>query len=252
MSGWNLTGRLISKHFGALGDKVAEAIAGFDPETATEADRDRLQQTLLQTAQKLASANADYEKESQDVVELRKRIASNEKVAEQLVSMLANGSITEEAAAMFCDELESDKSRLSQELQEETDAKQYAVEIKQIVDSLSEQLSQFDAAAKRAKQALANAEAAQDLQQMRLNRQAELNGLNGLRKDSSALSALTRRAQAMSSEAAGMKIVADLQQKPIDQAKAIDAIRASVANGGRTESLAERLARLSGKTEQAA
>eukprot|EP01032_Pedospumella_encystans_P033974 gene33974-38398_t len=41
-NGWALTARLITKHFGALGDRVSEAIANFDPETATEADRDRL------------------------------------------------------------------------------------------------------------------------------------------------------------------------------------------------------------------
>ena len=48
---WGLTARLINKHFGALGDKIAEAIAGFDPETATEADRDRLAATLREAAQ---------------------------------------------------------------------------------------------------------------------------------------------------------------------------------------------------------
>ena len=33
--GWSLSVSLISKHFGKLGDTLAEAIASFDPETAT-------------------------------------------------------------------------------------------------------------------------------------------------------------------------------------------------------------------------
>ena len=55
-----LTARLISKHFGALGDRVSEAIANFDPETATEADRDRLADSLRLTAQKLAAARGAF------------------------------------------------------------------------------------------------------------------------------------------------------------------------------------------------
>ena len=75
LSGWGLTGRLISKHFGALGDKVSEAIANFDPETATQADRDRIQDTLRSTAQKLAAARASFDKEHADVVQLQKLLA---------------------------------------------------------------------------------------------------------------------------------------------------------------------------------
>ena len=54
-SGWGLTARLVTKHFGALGNRIAEVIANFDPETATEADRDRLVATLRETAQVLAT-----------------------------------------------------------------------------------------------------------------------------------------------------------------------------------------------------
>ena len=57
-SGWGLTARLVTKHFGALGNRIAEVIANFDPETATEADRDRLVATLRETAQLLATSRA--------------------------------------------------------------------------------------------------------------------------------------------------------------------------------------------------
>jgi hypothetical protein len=68
LNGWGLTARLITKHFGALGNRVSEAIANFDPETATEADRDRLADSLRSTAQKLAAASSSFDKEAADVV----------------------------------------------------------------------------------------------------------------------------------------------------------------------------------------
>ncbi len=248
-SGWGLTARLISKHFGALGDRVSEAIANFDPETATEADRDRLAETLRQTAQKLASARSAFDKEHEDVVKLRNLIASDEKATETLADRLAAGKISEATINMFCDELEANKARLPQELQEEADAQDYMNELQKIVDALSKQLAEFDATAKKALQALAAAQAQKDLQATRAERQSQLAGLQGMSGNSSALNALTRRAQTVANEAAGMKIVADIGQKPLDQAAELEAIRKSVSQPDTAgESALDRLKRLSNKT----
>lgn len=245
-SGWGLTARLITKHFGVLGDRVSEAIANFDPETATEADRDRLADTLRATAQKLASARSAFDKEHADVVNLRNLIANDEKATETLAERLAAGKISEATVNLFCDELEANKARLPQEIQEEADAQQYMDELQKIVDALSKQLADFDAAAKKAMQALATAKAQKDLQQLRNERQSELAGLQGMQGNSSALNALTRRAQTVSNEAAGLRIVADIGQRPIDQAAEIDAIRKSVSQGDTAgESTLDRLRRLS-------
>ena len=247
-NGWGLTARLISKHFGVLGDRVSEAIANFDPETATEADRDRLADTLRSTAQKLAAARSSFDKEHNDVVKLRNLIATDEKATETLGQRLAEGKISEATINLFCDELEANRARLPQEIQEEADAQQYMDELQKIVDALSKQLADFDAAARKALQALATAKAQKDLQAIRSERQSQLAGLQGLQGNSSALEALTRRAQTVSNEAAGMKIVADIGQRPHDQAAEIEAIRKSVSQADTSgESTLERLKRLSGK-----
>jgi hypothetical protein len=247
-SGWGLTARLISKHFGALGDRVAEAIANFDPETATEADRDRLADTLRQTAQKLAGARASFDKEHADVANLRTLIENDEKASGTLAERLAAGKISEATINLFCDELEANKARLPQEIQEEADAQEYMNELQKIVDALSKQLSDFDAAAKKALQALATAKAQKDLQEVRAERQSQLDGLKGLQGHSSALEALTRRAQTVKNEAEGMRIVADIAQKPLDQQAELDAIRKSVSQPDTAgESALERLKRLSAK-----
>ncbi|MFZ6681510.1 hypothetical protein [Undibacterium sp. Tian12W] len=253
MNGWGLTARLISKHFGALGDKISEAIANFDPETATEADRDRLAAALRDTAQKLAAARASFDKEHNDVVRLRELIANDEKASATLADRLAAGKISEATVSLFCDELEANKARLPLEIQEEADAREYMDELQKIVDAFSKQLADFDAAAKKALQSLAAAKAQKDLQQLRMDRQEQLSSLSSMASHSSALNALTRRAQTVSNEAAGLRIVADIGQKPLDQAAEIDAIRKSVAQADTAgESTLERLKRLSSQTATAA
>ncbi len=248
-SGWGLTARLVSKHFGVLGNRISEAIANFDPETATEADRDRLAETLRETAQLLASARSSFEKEHNDVVSLQNLIANDERATEKLAERLAAGTIAEATVTMFCDELEANKSRLPQEVQEEADAKAYMDELQKIVDALSKQLAEFDAQAKKALQALAAAKAQKELQELRMERQSQLAGLTGMQGNSTALSALTRRAQAVSNEAAGMRIVADIGQKPLDQQAELEAIRKSVSEPDTgAETTLERLKRLSAKT----
>ncbi|MFZ6843373.1 hypothetical protein [Undibacterium sp. RuTC16W] len=248
LNGWGLTARLISKHFGVLGDKVSEAIANFDPETATEADRDRLADTLRESAQKLATARAAFDKEHTDVVKLRELIANDEKASGTLAERLASGQISEATVSLFCDELEANKSRLPLELQEEIDAQEYMNELQKIVDALSRQLADFDAAAKKALQNLASAKAQKDLQELRVERQGQLANLSGMKGQSSALDALTRRAQTVSNEAAGMRIVADIGQKPLDQAAEIEAIRKSVSQADTAgETTLQRLQRLSAK-----
>jgi hypothetical protein len=253
MKGWGLTARLISKHFGTLGDMLAQSIARYDPETATRTDRDHLAERLRDTAQKLAAARASFTREQADVVTLRELIANDEKALLTLSEKMASGQISEATVGLFCDELEANTNRLPMEIQEQDDARDYMTQLQLIVDSLSQQLAQFDASAKKAIQGLNSAKAQKDLQEMHLERQSQLTGLAGLQGQSSALSALTRRAEALSAEADGLRIVVDIGQKPLDQAAEIAAIRRSVTQSGNTaESMLERLRRLSAQQKDAA
>lgn len=246
-SGWGLTARLVSKHFSALGGRLAEAIATFDPETATEADRDQLQKTLNQTAQKLAKARMDYASERKDVVDLQAMVANDEKASEILAERLSAGTISEAAVNAFLDELEANKARLPTEQLEEASAKELMDELDKLVQLFSKQLNEFDAMAKKARQQATTAQAQIDLQRARQESQDQLAGLRASAGGTStALGALNKRTQRLTEQAAGMKIVTDLAQKPLDQANEIDEIRRSVAQGsGPAETTLERLRRLS-------
>lgn len=249
-AGWSLTGRLISKHFGALGGSIASMIANFDPETATEADRDALAANLRQIAVKFARAKTDFDKEHTDVVTLRDQIAQDENVAAALIDRLAAGTIDEATAAAFCDELEAQKTRLPLEIQEEAEAKAFMDEIKSIMDEMSTRLTQFDAQAAKARRELQAAQAQMDLQRTRQEQQEELRGLSGAGVAGTAMTALQKRAADLRAQAEGMKLVTDIGNKPADDRAKMDALRASVTAGASGAlSLKDRLAALAAKKD---
>jgi chromosome segregation ATPase len=246
-NGWNLSGRLIAKHFGGLGDKLAETIASFDPETATEADRAHLQEILQSTAIKVAQARNNFNKEHNDVVTLQEQIAKDEKAAGILADKLSRGEIDEATVNLFCDELEQEKKQLPQEVQEEAEAKQFLDEIESVLKEITSQLEVFDAQAKKALQTLAQAKAQRDLQELKLQRQNELDSLHNIGKTSTALSALSKKAEKINTEAEGMEIVNGIQNEKADKQNTIEEVRkmAEQQTTG-TETAAERLKRLIG------
>lgn len=251
--GWGLTGRLIAKHFGALGNTIASAIANFDPETATEADRDNLAGKLKDIGTRYAQAKTAFEKEEKDVIVLKQQIEQDENVAAALVDRLTAGTIDEATATLFCEELENAKARLPQEVQEADEARAFMDELKSIVDEMSKRLQEFDVVAARARREAASAQAQVDLQRTRQGQQEDLRTLRGeAGGSSSALGALQKRAANLRAQAEGMKIVTDIGNKPADDKAKLDALRKSVATGSTgTPSVADRLKALAANKQTA-
>ncbi len=245
MSGWNLTGRLISKHFAGLGDSFAQAIASFDPETATQADRDALQEKVITVNTKLAAAKREFDKEHQDVTTLTSQLASDKNVLVALQQRLAAGTVTEAVVNTFIDEYTANANRLPQEQAEEAQAKEFLDQIQEIVTTISDQLRKFDDNAKAALRALETAKAANQLQDLKAERQAELDSLGGLKTSSTALSALTAKATKLQDQAAGKAALNSVLSEKTDRAAEIEEIRASV-NAPAPTSAADRLAALLG------
>lgn len=133
-SRWGRTARLISTHCGVLGARVSEAIANFDPETATDAERERLAATLRDTAHVLAQARAAFDKERADMARLRALIANDEKAAEKLAARLAAGTISEKTVTLFRNTLAANKARLPQQMHEEPDARSHMDKLQKIID----------------------------------------------------------------------------------------------------------------------
>jgi len=250
MSGWKLAAKLFLNQIGALGDSVAQSLAAFDPETATQVDRDNLVAKLREVATKLAEARRKYDAEKREAEDLAAQIAQDEKAAAVLLQKFEAGSIDEATLTEFANNLEDMKGRLPGELQDATDAKELVDTLQGILDTIDKKLADFDANAKKALRAIEQAKADHEREQLRLQGQEEMRSLKaGLGSSSTALGALNKKAEQLRVQADSAAIVADIGQKPIDRANAVEEARRIAAGGAApaAESAADRLRRLTGK-----
>lgn len=250
MSGWKLSAALFMKQISALGDTVAQALASFDPETATEVDRDNLVAKLREVAAKLAEARRKYELEKKEADDLAAQIASDEKAAAILISKFEAGLVDEATLNEFANNLEAMKARLPGEQQDAVEAKELVDTLEGILKTIEQKLADFDANAQKALRAIAQAKADNEREQLRLQSQEELRTLKaGLGTTSTALGALNKKAEQLRVQADAAGIQADIGQKPIDRANAVEEARRIAAGtaGAPSETAADRLRRLTGQ-----
>ncbi len=248
-SSWGLLGNLVTKHIDKLGQTMSEVIAGWDPETATEVDRDRLANSLREAATELEIARQSYNKEHNDVVNLKKTIEDDTRSLVELEKHIAAGTISEASANTFLDNLEKSKTRLVIEEKEEKNALEFMETVKKVVETFSEALADFDRRAKEKIQEMEQAKQECDLEKMKAEQQKEINSLTGgVKVGSSALNALANKAAKMRAEAAGIKAVAEVTQAPLNKEKEIENIRKSFAQPA-TETAMERLKRLAAENQ---
>ncbi len=250
MSGWKLSAALLIKQISALGDTVAQALASFDPETATQVDRDNLVAKLREVALKLAEARRKYEAEKKEADDLANLIAQDEKAAGILISKFEAGQVDEATLTEFANNLEDMKARLPAEQQDVADAKELVDTLQSILDTIEKKLADFDANAKKALRAIEQAKADKERQDLRLQSQQEMNALkSGLGSSSTALGALAKKAEKLRVQADATAIEADIGQKPLDRVNAVEEAR-RLAAGAATptaESAADRLRRMTAK-----
>lgn len=250
MSGWKLASALFVKQIGALGNSIAQALASFDPETATEVDRDNLKAKLREVAVKLAEARRKYDVEKKEADDLAAQIARDEAAAAVLIGKFEAGQIDEATLNEFANNLEDMKGRLPAEQQDVADAKELVDTLQSIIDDVEKKLTDFEANAQKALRAIAQAKADQERQSLRLQQQEEMRVLkSGMGSTSTAIGALNAKAEKLRVQADATRIQADIGQKPLDRANAVEEARriAAGTNTPAAESAADRLRRLTGK-----
>lgn len=253
MSGWKLSAAMLIKQISALGDTVAQSLASFDPETATEVDRDKLVAKLREVAAKLAEARRKHEAEKKEAQDLADLIAKDERAAAVLLSKFEAGQVDEATLAEFAANLEAMKARLPAEQQDVTDAQELVDTLQTILGTIEKKLADFDINAKKALRAIAQAQADKERQEIRLQSLEELRSMkSGMSSSSTALGALTKKAEKLRVAADAAAIEADLGQKPVDRLSAVEEAR-RIAEGAAApaESAAERLRRMIGATPAA-
>src|SRR5947209_6358166 len=112
MSGWKVSAALVGKHASVLGDKIASVIAAYDPETATQVDRDNLQAKLREVAVKLAGAKQKYDAAQKAADALAATIANDQKAAVILIAKAEKKELDDATLNEFATNLEENQQKL--------------------------------------------------------------------------------------------------------------------------------------------
>ncbi|VWB33983.1 hypothetical protein BLA14095_01350 [Burkholderia lata] len=248
MSGWKLVSSLLAKHVGTVGDRLAQQIAAFDPETATQVDRDNLQAKLHEVAVKLAEAKQKSNKAQTAAAELKASIDGDIKASVVLIDKFEKQEINEATLTQFTDDLERRKRDLPQREAEADSARQLVETLQEILGTVETQLNEFDAKARAAMADLAQAQADRERAQLMQQQQDELNRLRASTGSASTgLGALQAAATQARVSADAAQTVASIGQKPLDQQAAVEEARRIAAGGAPSgsESVIDRLRRIS-------
>ncbi|WP_423381294.1 hypothetical protein [Burkholderia sp. LMG 32019] len=248
MSGWKLVSSLLAKHVGTVGDRLAQQIAAFDPETATQVDRDNLQAKLHEVAVKLAEAKQKSNKAQTAAAELKASIDGDVKASVVLIDKFEKQEISEATLTQFTDDLERRKRDLPQREAEADSARQLVETLQEILGTVETQLNEFDAKARAAMADLAQAQADRERAQLMQQQQDELYRLRASTGSASTgLGALQAAAAQARVSADAAQTVASIGQKPLDQQAAVEEARRIAAGGtpAGSESVLDRLRRIS-------
>ncbi|MDO9212795.1 MAG: hypothetical protein Q8Q54_14815 [Methylococcales bacterium] len=254
MGTFSLLGRLFGAQVDQAGESLVGALVAFDPETATEVDRDALADKIQGVARKFAEAKQDYDKEQNDVVVKEAQIAQYLTTLDIMVGQLERQEISQAAFDDFFAGIEEAQAQLVQEQEEAAEAKAVKDELDDILKILTSQLNDFDKITTKALRDVKLAESQVEKEKLKADRQAELANLkNGIGAESTAVRKLQQIAQKAKIEAEAAKTVREITAKPQSQAEKMEAMMAQAKQAGApavsTLSAAERVAALKAKTK---
>lgn len=256
MGTFSLLGRLFGAQVDQAGESLVGALVAFDPETATEVDRDALVEKIQDVAKKFAEAKQDYDKEYNDVVVQQKQLNEYLATLDIMVGQLERQEITQSVFDEFFAGIEESQAQLAQEEEEAAEAKAVKDELDEILKVLTQQMNDFDRVTTKALRDVKLAESQAEKEKLKAERQAELANLkNGIGGESTAVKKLQEMAKQAKIEAEAAKTVREVTSKPVSQAEKMAALVAQAKQAGTpatsTMSAAERVAALRAKTKGA-
>lgn len=254
MGTFSLLGRLFGAQVDQAGESLVGALVAFDPETATEVDRDALAEKIQNVARKFAAAKQDYDKEQNDVVVKQAQINEYLGSLDVMVGQLERQEITQSVFDDFYAGIEEAQVQLVQEQEEAAEAKAVKDELDDILKILTSQLHDFDKITTKALRDVKLAESQVEKEKLKAERQAELANLKkGIGGESTAVRKLQEIANKAKIEAEAAKTVREITAKPQSQEEKMAAIMAqakqAAAPAASTMSAAERVAALKAKVK---
>jgi hypothetical protein len=254
MGTFSLLGRLFGAQVDQAGESLVGALVAFDPETATEVDRDALAEKIQNVAKKFAAAKQDYDKEQNDVVVKQGQINEYLSTLEVMVGQLDRQEISQAVFDDFYAGIEESQVQLVQEQEEAAEAKAVKDELDDILKILTSQLHDFDRITSKALRDVKLAESQVEKEKLKSERQAELANLKkGIGGESTAVRKLQEIANKAKIDAEAAKTVREITTKPQSQEDKMAAIMAQAkqasAPATSTMSAAERVAALKAKVK---
>jgi hypothetical protein len=254
MGTFSLLGRLFGAQVDQAGESLVGALVAFDPETATEVDRDALEEKIQGVARKFAEAKQDYDKEQNDVVVKQAQINEYLGSLDVMVGQLERQEISQGVFDDFYAGIEEAQVQLVQEQEEAAEAKAVKDELDDILKILTSQLNDFDKITSKALRDVKLAESQVEKEKLKADRQAELANLKkGIGAESTAVRKLQEIAKKAKIEAEAAKTVREITTKPQSQEEKMAEIMAKAkqasAPATSTMSAAERVAALRAKTK---
>jgi hypothetical protein len=251
MGTFSLLGRLFGAQVDQAGESLVSALVAFDPETATQVDRDALVEKIQTVAEKFASAKQEYDKEQNDVVVMQRQINDYLSTLDVMVGQLERQEIAQSVFDDFCAGIEEAQAQLTQEEEEASEAKAVKDELEEILKVLTQQMNDFDRVTSKALRDVKLAESQVEKEKLKAQRQEELSHLkSGLGGESTAVKKLQEIANKAKIEAEAAKTVREISQKPVSQAEKMAAIMAQTKQtSAPTVSAADRVAALKAKSK---
>jgi hypothetical protein len=254
MGTFSLLGRLFGAQVDQAGESLVGALVAFDPETATQVDRDALAEKIQEVAKKFAAAKQDYDKEQNDVVVKQGQINEYLATLDVMVGQLERQEISQSVFDDFYAGIEESQAQLVQEQEEAAEAKAVKDELDDILKILTQQLNDFDRVTSKALRDVKLAQSQVEKEKLKAERQSELANLkNGLGAESTAVKKLQEIAKKAKIDAEAAKTVREITAKPQSQDEKMAAIMAQAkqasAPPANTMSAAERVAALKAKVK---
>lgn len=252
MGTFSLLGRLFGAQVDQAGESLVGALVAFDPETATEVDRDALADKIQGVAKKFAAAKQDYDKEQNDVVVKQAQINEYLAALDVMVGQLERQEISQAVFDDFYAGIEESQAQLVQEQEEAAEAKAVKDELDDILKILTSQLNDFDRITSKALRDVKLAQSQVEKEKLKAERQAELANLKkGIGGESTAVRKLQEIANKAKIDAEAAKTVREITAKPQSQEEKMAAMMAQAkqasAPPASTMSAAERVAALKAK-----
>lgn len=194
-----------------VGQSVVQALASWDPETASKAELEQMEKHLNKLVQEVAEARQIYRKEQEEADAINKLYSQRLQAAEILQKQLeADPGNTEvdEALNALVGELEEMQPEIEREEQEAVEAREFMEELEAVAKASAEKLKTAKKALSKAVQDMKRAKVKEERAKDRAERATKLAGLRDETDQlGSALSAMQKNAaeHTAKADAANMK-----------------------------------------------